>query len=174
VKFDICLQMVLKHEGGFQADSRDPGNANGGMTNLGVTKAAWEEYLGKEVTEQDMRDLTVETVKPFYRKNYWDRVRADDLPPGVDYAVFDYAVNSGPARAARTLQECVGATRDGSIGPKTIDAVKERNAAELAQEVCDKRLEFLQGLPHFQTFSKGWTRRVLDVARTAADMSATG
>jgi lysozyme family protein len=167
MKFDICFQMVIKHEGGFVAHPSDPG----GITNLGVTKAAWEEYLGKEVTEQDMRDLTVETVKPFYRKNYWDRVRGDDLPPGVDYAVFDFAVNSGVSRAARTLQECVGATKDGSIGPKTVEAVKARNAAELAQEVCDKRLEFLQSLPHFPTFARGWTRRVLEVAKTAAELS---
>lgn len=167
MKFDICFQMVIKHEGGFVAHPSDPG----GITNLGVTKAAWEEYLGKEVTEQDMRDLTVETVKPFYRKNYWDRVRGDDLPPGVDYAVFDFAVNSGVARASRMLQECAGVTKDGSIGPKTVEAVKARNAAELAQEVCDKRLEFLQSLPHFPTFARGWTRRVLEVAKTAAELS---
>lgn len=167
MKFDICFQMVIKHEGGFVAHPSDPG----GITNLGVTKAAWEEYLGKEVTEQDMRDLTVETVKPFYRKNYWDRVRGDDLPPGVDYAVFDFAVNSGVARASRMLQECVGATKDGSIGPKTVDAVKTHDAAVLAQELCDKRLEFLQGLPHFQTFARGWTRRVLEVSKTAKEMT---
>ena len=118
-----------------------------------------------------MRDLTIEKVKPFYRKNYWDRVKADDLPPGVDYAVFDYAVNSGPARAARTLQECVGATKDGAIGPKTLEAVKARDAAELSKELCDKRLEFLQGLPHFPTFARGWTRRVLEVSKTAGEMA---
>ena len=167
MKFDICFQMVIKHEGGFVAHPSDPG----GITNLGVTKAAWEEYLGKEVTEQDMRDLTVETVKPFYRQNYWDRVRGDDLPPGVDYAVFDFAVNSGVARASRMLQECVGATKDGSIGPKTVEAVKTHDAAKLAQELCDKRLEFLQGLPHFQTFARGWTRRVLEVSKTAKEMT---
>ena len=167
MKFDICFQMVIKHEGGFVEHPQDPG----GMTNLGVTKAAWEEYLGREVTEQEMRDLTTETVKPFYRKNYWDRVRGDDLPPGVDYAVFDFAVNSGVARASKMLQECVGATKDGSIGPKTVEAVKASNAAELAQEVCDKRLEFLQSLPHFPTFARGWTRRVLEVAKTAAELS---
>jgi len=167
MKFDICFQMVIKHEGGFVDHPSDPG----GMTNLGVTKAAWEEYIGREVTEQEMRDLTVETVKPFYRKNYWDRVRGDDLPPGVDYAVFDFAVNSGVSRASRMLQECVGATKDGSIGPKTVEAAKQHDGAKLAQEICDKRLEFLQGLPHFPTFARGWTRRVLEVAKTAAELS---
>ena len=167
MKFDICFPMVIKHEGGFVDHPSDPG----GITNLGVTKAAWEEYIGREVTEQEMRDLTIEKVKPFYRKSYWDRVKADDLPPGVDYAVFDYAVNSGPARAAKTLQECVGATKDGAIGPKTLEAVKARDAAQLAKELCDKRLEFLQGLPHFPTFARGWTRRVLEVSKTAGEMA---
>jgi len=113
----------------------------------------------------------VESFRPFFRNNYWDRVRGADLPPGVDYAVFDFAVNSGVARASRMLQECVGATKDGSIGPKTVEAVKTHDAAVLAQELCDKRLEFLQGLPHFQTFARGWTRRVLEVSKTAKEMT---
>jgi lysozyme family protein len=125
----------------------------------------------REVTEEEMRNLTVKDVKPLYKARYWDAVRADDLPIGVDYAVFDFAVNSGVSRASRMLQECVGATKDGSIGPKTVEAAKQHDGAKLAQEICDKRLEFLQGLPHFPTFARGWTRRVLEVAKTAAELS---
>jgi lysozyme family protein len=165
--FDICFPMVIKHEGGFVEHPSDPG----GMTNLGITKATWEDWVKREVTEEEMRNLTVKDVKPLYKARYWDAVRADDLPRGVDYAVFDFAVNSGVTRASRMLQECVGATKDGIIGPKTIEATKRHQRSKLVQEICDKRLEFLQGLPHFPTFAKGWTRRVLEVAKAARDMS---
>jgi lysozyme family protein len=141
------------------------------MTNLGITKATWEDWVKREVTEEEMRNLTVKDVKPLYKARYWDAVQADDLPPGVDYAVFDFAVNSGVSRAARMLQECVGATRDGIIGPRTIEATKRHDRVKLVQEICDKRLEFLQGLPHFQTFARGWTRRVLEVSKEANQMA---
>jgi lysozyme family protein len=141
------------------------------MTNLGITKATWEDWVKREVTEEEMRNLTVKDVKPLYKARYWDAVRADDLPPGVDYAVFDFAVNSGVSRASRMLQECVGATKDGSIGPKTVESAKQHDGAKLAQEICDKRLQFLQGLPHFPTFSRGWTRRVIEVAKTSQGMA---
>jgi lysozyme family protein len=167
MKFDLCFHHVIKHEGGYVAHPADPG----GHTNLGVTKAAWEEYLGKEVSVDDIKALTPEGVKGFYKTKYWDVIKGDELPPGVDYAVFDYAVNSGPARAARTLQECVGATKDGSIGPKTIALVKERDAAKLVQDVCDARLVFLQQLRHFETFGRGWARRVAEVSRNAVEMT---
>lgn len=165
--FQKALEFVLHHEGGYVSHPRDPG----GITNLGVTKAAYEEYLGRSVTEQEMRDLAPDDVIDFYKKKYWDVVKGDELPSGVDYAVFDFAVNSGPGRAARTLQECVGAVKDGSIGPKTLEMVSSRNAVELSRDLCDKRLEFLQGLPHFSTFAKGWTRRVLEVSKTASAMA---
>jgi lysozyme family protein len=165
--FDICFPLVIKHEGSFVAHPSDPG----GMTNLGITKATWEAWVKREVTEEEMRNLTVKDVKPLYKARYWDAVRADDLPRGVDYAVFDFAVNSGVARASRMLQECVGATKDGIIGPKTIEAAKQHDGAKLAQQICDKRLEFLQGLPHFPTFARGWTRRVLEVAKAAQEMT---
>src|ERR1700686_1791164 len=98
--FDNVLKLVLKEEGGFVNDPRDPG----GMTNLGVTKRVWEAFVGHDVDEAGMRALTPPAVGPLYPQNYWNRVHADDLPVGVDYAVMDYAVNSGTSRAAKTLQ----------------------------------------------------------------------
>ena len=167
MKFDICFPLVIKHEGGFVNHPSDPG----GMTNLGVTKAAWEEFLGRTVTEQEMRNLTVDVVKPFYKIKYWNLIRGDDLPPGVDYAVFDFAVNSGVSRASRTLQECVGATKDGQIGDKTIAAVKRLKSADVAQKVCDARLVFLQQLRNFDVFGRGWTKRVIEVSKMCAQMA---
>ena len=117
-----------------------------------------------------MKALTVEDVKPLYKKNYWDRVRGDDLPTGVDYSVFDIAVNSGVSRAIKFLQAACGVTQDGAIGPATLAAVAQQNPRELATAVCEKRLAFLQSLPTWNTFGRGWNKRVADVEETAFKM----
>jgi lysozyme family protein len=166
--FDACLAKVLEHEGGYVFHKDDPG----GMTNLGVTKKVWEEWVGHEVDEKTMRGLTPEIVGPMYKAKYWDKVKGDDLPSGVDYAVFDAAVNSGPGRAAKWLQGCVGVEQDGGIGPKTLAAVSAMNPAELVEDYAKRRLSFLMDLPHWDTFGKGWGRRVAAVQTVAATMTA--
>ena len=117
-----------------------------------------------------MRALGPADVAPLYKKNYWDKIKGDELPAGVDYACFDLAVNSGVGRAAKILQKAVGVTADGAIGPTTMAAVESQDARNLATEICDLRLAFLQGLPTFETFGKGWTRRVQEVEKVAFDM----
>jgi lysozyme family protein len=164
--FEQCLALVLKHEGGFVNHPKDPG----GMTNLGVTKKVWEEYVGHPVDEAAMRALGPQDVSPLYKQNYWDKIKGDELPRGVDYACFDLAVNSGVGRAAKTLQKAVGANPDGVIGRATLDAVASSNPRDLATQICDIRLAFLQGLPTFGTFGKGWTRRVEEVEKIAFNM----
>lgn len=164
--FEQCLALVLKHEGGFVNHPKDPG----GMTNLGVTKRVWEEWVGHPVDEAAMRALTVQNVAPLYKKNYWDKIKGDQLPMGVDYACFDLAVNSGVGRAAKILQQAVGVSADGAIGPATLDAVAKANARDLATEICDLRLNFLQSLPTWATFGRGWGRRVSEVEETAFKM----
>jgi lysozyme family protein len=166
--FETCLALMLAHEGGFVNHPQDPG----GMTNLGVTKRVWEEWVGHEVDEKQMRALTPELVAPLYKRKYWDAVRADDLVSGVDYCVFDVAVNSGPGRAVKFLQSCVGVTPDGGFGPRTLAAVKEseKDPTRLIEMYCARRLEFLQSLKTFETFGKGWSRRVQEVKDKALKM----
>jgi len=166
--FDRCLEKMLKHEGGFVNHPKDPG----GMTNLGVTKAVWEEWLGRPVSEKEMQALTPIMVKPLYKRKYWDAVRADDLVAGVDYCVFDVAVNSGPGRAIKFLQSVVGATPDGGFGSITLALVKKAEAdpTTLIKQYCARRLEFLQSLRTFETFGKGWSRRVQEVENDALKM----
>jgi lysozyme family protein len=166
--FELCLKKLLAHEGGYVNHPSDPG----GMTNLGVTARVWEEWVRHPVDEKQMRALTPETVAPLYRKKYWDACRADDLVSGVDYCVFDVAVNSGSGRAIKFLQSCAGVTPDGGFGPATLAAVKEaeKDPAALIELYCTKRLEFLQSLKTFETFGKGWSRRVNEVKETALNM----
>ena len=164
--FENVLALVLRDEGGFSNDPRDPG----GMTNLGVTKRVWEGFVGHAVDEAAMRALTPADVTPLYRQNYWNRVHGDDLPAGVDYAVMDFAVNSGPSRAAKTLQRACGVTDDGAIGPATLAAVNSADPITLIDAVCDGRLAFLQTLPSFPTFGHGWTNRVQRVKTASGQM----
>ena len=166
--FETCFDLMLAHEGGYVDHPQDPG----GRTNLGVTQRVWEEWLGRPVSEKEMRALTPMMVKPLYKRKYWDACRADDLVAGVDYAVFDVAVNSGPGRAVKFLQSCVDVTVDGGFGPATLAAVKkaEENPTRLIELYCAKRLEFLQSLRTFETFGKGWSRRVQEVKDKALKM----
>ena len=164
--FDVALQHVLKSEGGFVNHPSDPG----GMTNLGVTARTWEDWVGHAPSEKEMRALTAKDVAPLYKRKFWDAIKGDDLPAGVDYCVFDCAVNSGPGRAAKMLQEVVGVKPDGGIGPVTLAAVKSLDPVELISKYADKRLQFWQGLSTFSTFGKGWTRRGNEVKEAALDM----
>lgn len=161
--FDKALEYVLKHEGGYVNHPKDPG----GATNKGITQRTFDAYTGGGV---DVRDITDRQVADIYKRQYWDAVRGDDLPDGVDYAVFDFAVNSGPARAAKFLQGIVGVDQDGFVGMETIGAVKDKPALRVIVNLCDKRLAWLKGLSTWSTFGKGWERRVEEVTANAQAM----
>jgi lysozyme family protein len=133
------------------------------MTNLGVTAKVWESWVGHPVDEKQMRALTPEDVAPLYKRKYWDACRADEFVSGLDYAVFDFAVNSGVGRSVKLLQTCVGVNADGGIGPATMAAVKTHNSTELIKTFCASRLQFLKSLKTFPVFGKGWERRVNEV-----------
>jgi lysozyme family protein len=165
--WEMAFAAVLKHEGGYVNHPKDPG----GRTNLGVTQRAWEEYVDRDVTEAEMRALTPEIVKPFYKTKYWDKIRGDELPSGVDYAAYDLAVNSGVGRAAKYLQQIAGVPADGIIGPKSMEAILSCNPEETVDALCDMRLDFLQRLPTWDTFGKGWGRRVEEVKAKASAMA---
>ena len=160
--FDECLKMLLHHEGGYVNHPKDPG----GETNLGVTKRVYEKWGGTK----DMKDLTVEDVAPIYKKEYWDRCKCDDLESGVDWAVFDWAVNSGTGRAAKAIQKICGAAQDGAIGPKTLALIGTQNTEYVIEEFGKIRQDFYESLKTFDTFGKGWTRRNKETTAKALEM----
>jgi len=161
-----CFVLVLQNEGGYVDNPKDPG----GATNLGCTKAVWEQYVGHSVTKDDIKALTPEDVEPLYRTRYWDAISGDDLPVGVDYAVFDFAVNSGPSRAAKALQAVLGVNADGKIGASTLGALEAANPRDVVTSVCEARLAFLQSLATYDTFGRGWSKRVSEVETAAFNM----
>lgn len=159
-RFAACLAQVLRHEGGYVDHPADPG----GATNLGITLATLAAWRGKPVTKQDVRDLTVAEAGEIYRARYWLPIRGDALPPGVDLAVFDAAVNSGPMRAAKWLQSVLGVAQDGEIGLQTLAALaRAPGPVTVITDLCDARMRYLRGLPTWSTFGRGWTRRVAEV-----------
>lgn len=165
--FEPALSLVLKHEGGWSDHSKDPG----GATMKGVTLATYSSWLGRQATKDELRNIPDAHLNTIYKARFWDAVRGDDLPSGVDLAVFDMAVNSGPRRAARMLQAAVGATPDGVIGPKTLAAIRAQNAGELINRYQKDRQHFLEALPTFDTFGKGWTRRVNETREEALKLA---
>jgi lysozyme family protein len=155
MKFETAFALLLGHEGEFSDHPDDPG----GKTRYGVTEAVAREtgYKG------DMRELPLELAQRIYLEKYWKPIRADDLPPGVRYATFDAAVNSGPAQATRWLQRALGVEADGVIGPQTLAAAYAQDANALRMRMLAQRLRFMTVLGNWPSFSRGWARRIADL-----------
>ncbi|WAX93607.1 hypothetical protein N7E70_018190 [Aminobacter sp. NyZ550] len=166
--FPRALSLVLKHEGGWSDHPADPG----GATMKGVTLANFRRYVKPDATKDDLRKITDAQLATVYRRYYWDAVHGAELPDGIDYAVFDFAVNSGPGRAAKYLQGVVGVVQDGRIGPATLAATRAMMRATVINDLCDKRMKFLRSLKTWPTFGRGWTSRVSGVRSEALKMAA--
>ena len=164
--FEKSLDFLLESEGGFVNNPKDPG----GMTNLGVTAATWAQYKGRATTEKEMRNLKKSDVTPLYEKKYWDACKCDDLPSGIDYLVFDFAVNAGPGRAIKTLQKAIGVPEDGAIGPVTLQNIDVMEKSELITRFSEAKKEFYESLPTFPTFGKGWLARINTVRGNASTL----
>ncbi|MCR6633997.1 glycoside hydrolase family 108 protein [Devosia sp.] len=173
-RFQRCLTEVLRHEGGYVDHPSDPG----GATNMGITRktlARWRKISPwTDLPKSSVASLKRDEAALIYRANYWNPSRAGDMPAGVDLALFDFAVNSGPDRAVRTLQAALGVAADGEVGPVTLAALRAADLARLLNDFCDRRLAFLKGLSTFVVFGRGWTRRVADIRAAAlADLKTS-
>jgi len=161
--FDSIIEMILKHEGGYVDHSSDPG----GETKYGISKRAYPDVNIAALTEEDAKDI--------YKRDYWSRIKGDDLPAGVACVVMDYAVNSGVSRASKALQAACGINNgDGIIGPHTLSAtwVTVRNYSEkyVVDEVTDQRRGFIRNLSIYETFGKGWERRITETHDKAMEL----
>ncbi|TGP27244.1 MULTISPECIES: glycosyl hydrolase 108 family protein [unclassified Mesorhizobium] len=166
--FARSLALVLESEGGWSDKKADPG----GATMKGVTLANFRRYVKADAGKAGLKKITDEQVATVYRRFYWEAVRGSELPDGVDYAVFDFAVNSGPRQAARSLQAVLGVAQDGCVGPATLAAARAKPAGAVIDTLCDARLAFLQRLSTWPTFGKGWSARVASVRSEALLISA--
>ena len=155
MNFDTCFAKLLGHEGDFSDHKDDPG----GATRFGITEAVAREvgYRG------DMRELPLDLAKRIYRHEYWEAVRADELPAGIRLVMFDAAVNSGVGQATRWLQRAVGVADDGVIGPRTLAAIGALSADSVRMKLLAQRLRFMASLPGWPAFGRGWARRICDL-----------
>lgn len=168
--FDRSLAFVLKQEGGYVDDPRDPG----GATNMGITLATLTAWRHSAVTKQDVQNLTVAEAAAIYRTKYWNALQCDALPAGVDLMLFDCGVNAGPARSAKFLQAGLGLSADGAIGPQTITAATAADQAHLINDLAKRRLDYYRSLPAFDHFGGGWTARVNDALPLALSIAGIG
>ncbi len=162
-RFAECLPLILAHEGGFSNRRED----NGGPTNLGVTQRTLSDWLGHAASIEEVKALTPAAVGPIYDKNYWQAAGCHLLPPGLDYMVFDFAVNSGPGRARRYLQQAAGVTVDGQIGSQTLAAIGHIGGPAMVERMANAREMYYKGLDDFPTFGKGWLNRLAEVTTRA-------
>lgn len=166
--FRTSLEAVLVHEGGYSNHPKDPG----GATMKGVTQRVYNAYRqNKGQSIQTVKNISQTELEDIYYQQYWMACKADNLPSGLDYAVFDYAVNSGPSRAIKHLQEILGVKQDGLMGNVTISAAYSKATVGIINDLCERRMRFLKGLPTWDTFDEGWTRRVNGVLSKANKMA---
>lgn len=166
--FVKCLEIILEHEGGFVDHPKDPG----GATNKGVTLKTYKEFLKKDVTVDDLKNIPEEHLESLYKEKFWNKLSADELPNGLDLTMFDWAVNSGFIKPAKSLQLIIGAVPDGYLGPNSIKSLNEfdGDTQGLINYICDEREEFYHNLSTFETFGKGWLRRTSETREKALEM----
>ena len=165
--FEAALAMIMALEGGFSNHPSDPG----GATKFGITHRALSDWYGHKVSVETVRDLTKAVAGEIYRAKYWNAARCEDLPSGVDLAVFDCAVNQGIARATRFLQMACGAKIDGFIGPETLDKSNAKPTEDLLAEFFALRMRAYGNLTSlFKTFGLGWSRRLISVHQESINL----
>lgn len=166
--FAASVALVLQSEGGFENNPAD----TGGVTNHGITIKTLSAWRGKSVSIADVKALTADEAALIYRAKFWNAAFADDLPTGIDYAVFDFAVNSGPATAIRKLQSVLGVAVDGIMGPATLAAAAKAEPVGVINALTNVRMIYLQSLDGWNVFGAGWLRRVVSVNAAAIKMLA--
>jgi lysozyme family protein len=169
--FALALDRLLAHEGGYSNHPSDPG----GPTNFGITIADYRKYVNSAATADDVRRMRIDEAKAIYRSKYWDALRCSELPSGVDYAVFDYGVNSGIGRAGKVLRRLVGLPDDSYVVTAAVlAAAHRRDPGQLARAICEERLLFLKRLKTWDVFGHGWERRVSDVRHASISLASAG
>ena len=174
-RFDLCFDRVVGHEGGLSLDRNDRGNWTSGKIGVGSLNGTKYGISAMAYPHLDIRNLTLQDAKDIYRRDYWNKLRCDDLPTGIDYLTFDSGVNHGNSRAAKFLQTAVGASADGIIGEKTIAKVNTKNdIVGVCSEFCVTRGLFYTEIGTFQQYKLGWFRRLFDTHATAVSELTEG
>jgi lysozyme family protein len=158
--YDLALAHVLKSEGLWSDNPKDPG----GATMKGITLAVYREWKrNPHISKDELKAIPDQEVHDLYKQLYWDKIRGDELPSGIDYAVFDSAVNMGVGRASKLIQEAAGVATDGVLGQASLSAIQKADTKELIEKFSQLKENFYRSLKTFDTFGKGWLNRVAEV-----------
>lgn len=161
---DAMTKGVFPHEGGYSNHPSDPG----GPTNWGITIIDARKYWKPNATAADVRAMPKAVAEDIYAKHYAAPLRYDDLPPGVDYCVLDYGINSGISRAGKVLRRVLRLSdSDWTVTDGVLAAVAKQRPSILINAICDERLRFLKSLKTWPVFGDGWGRRVSEVRALA-------
>lgn len=169
MNFDKAFERLIGHEGGYSIDRNDPGNWTGGKVGSGTLKGTKYGIAANTYPNLDIKNLTLTQAKEIYRNDWWDKLGANQLHPAIVYQLWDFAVNAGKSRAIKELQQAVGVLDDGIIGPKTIATVKAKDVNDVLLLLASERLRFYTSLSTWATYGKGWTNRVADNLKYAAE-----
>ena len=168
IGFDDVFARLVGHEGGYSDDPKDPGNWTGARPGAGKLLGTKYGIAANTYPDLDIKALTLEQAKVIYRRDWWDKIHADQLPGAVAFQLWDFAVNAGISRAVISLQRAVGVADDGKLGPRTVAAVNAMPAADVIARFNADRLDFYASLSTWPTYGKGWARRVAGNLRYAA------
>ena len=168
MNFDKAFELLIGHEGGFTQNPKDAGNWTSGKVGVGVNKGTKYGIASNSYPDLDIKNLTLDHAKLIYKRDYWNKVKGDELPISLAFHVFDMAVNSGVVRGIKLLQRTVGTIEDGIIGPKTLESLKLMDVNQAIQIYNANRLQFYTSLSDFSNFGKGWVNRVANNLKLGA------
>ena len=168
ITFDEAFKRLIGHEGGYSTDRRDPGNWTGGRVGVGTLKGTKFGLAANTYPNLDIKNLTLAQAKAIYKKDWWDKLGADGMHSAIVFQLWDFAINAGKSRAIKELQQAVGVPADGIIGPQTLAAVNSHDWNDVILSLTAERLKFYTSLSTFKTYGKGWTNRVADNLKYAA------
>lgn len=160
INFDQAFDRLIGHEAGYSDDPGDPGNWTGGRRNAGILKGTKYGIAANTYPDLDIKALTLDQAKSIYRRDWWDKIGADELDPAIVFQMWDFAVNAGMGTARRVLQRVAGVPEDGIVGPRTIAAVKAMDKNDVLLRYSAARLRFYTSLSTWASYGKGWTNRV--------------
>lgn len=156
--FTKAFDRLMGHEGGYVFHPRDPG----GETKWGISKRTYPTL--------DIKNLTRDDAKAIYFDDFWVPC-GQMLDTAIKYQVFDAAVNHGIGNAIRMLQRAVGVADDGHWGPHSASRLENQSTTDVLMRFLAERLDFMRKLLAFQTFGAGWSGRIAQNLRYAAEDS---
>ncbi len=168
ITFDEAFRRLVGHEGGYSTDKRDAGNWTGGKVGVGTLKGTKFGLAANTYPSLDIKNITLAQAKEIYKKDWWDKLGGHGLHSAITFQLWDFAINAGKKRAIIELQQVAGVTTDGIIGPKTIEAVNALDLNDVLLSLTAERLKFYTSLGTWSTYGKGWTNRVADNLKYAA------